>query len=68
VKLFDYNANATKCLSSACVSHVGFGVSPKRTSAEVESLSAGGRSKEKSATARTPSPARETRALPNRLN
>jgi len=68
VKLFDYNANATKCLGSACVSHVGDGVlaitdfsfNSPHTPSDPFTVKArfGG----------TPKPTRETRALPNRLN
>jgi hypothetical protein len=55
-------------LGSARVSRVGFGVPPKQASAAGRPRNVRGRRKEKSAMARTPSPARETRALPNLLN
>ena len=67
MKLFDYNANATKCLGSTCVSRVGdrvlaiadFSFNSPHTPSDPFAVKArfGG----------TPKPTRETRALPNRL-
>jgi hypothetical protein len=54
-------------LGSACVSRAGFGVTPKRTFRTFPTRFWDLGAQEKSAMARTPSPARETRALPNHL-
>ena len=52
-------------LGSARVSRAGFGVTPKQSSLCVPATLNRSDSKEKFAIARTDSPARETRALPN---
>jgi hypothetical protein len=51
-------------LGSASVSDVGFGVAPKRTFLETSLAVSERNAQRKSAMARTPSPARVTRALP----
>ena len=52
-------------LGSARVSRAGFGVAPKRSSIVDAPHNTRGTFGEKSAMVRAPSPARETRALPN---
>jgi hypothetical protein len=59
------NTRVVNVLGSARVSRVGFGVAPKRAFTASESGQVRGKLNAKSAMARTPSPARETRALPN---
>jgi len=56
---------AVNGLGSARVSRAGFGVAPKRSSIVDAPHTACGTFGENSAMVRTPSPARETRALPN---
>jgi hypothetical protein len=59
------NTRVVNVLGSARVSRVGFGVAPERAFTLSESGQVRGKFNEESAMARTPSSARETRALPN---
>jgi hypothetical protein len=59
------NMRVVNVPGSARVSRVGFGVAPKQAFTVSESGQARGKLNEKSAVAGPPSPARETRALPN---